>query len=311
MSDESKARSIDPAYSQLTLGIAPDSWGVWFPDDERQIAPLTTLDQMAQAGFEYLETGPFGYFPTDPNTLRRETLSRGLKVIAGTQPGVLHHREAWAATEEGLRANAEVLAALEARHLVFLPPSYIDYKTWEDTDARHLDDKQWGTYMEGLNHMGAMLLNDYGIRLELHSHGDTHIETRADIDRMMKDTDPEVVSFCLDTGHVVYGGEDPVSLITDYPDRIGYVHIKAMEPTILARAREKGWPFGEAVAHGVSVTPPAGEPEMHRLVGALAALNKDLYVVVEQDLYPVDPAFPLPNAIATRSYLAECNLGRL
>jgi inosose dehydratase len=48
---------------------------------------------------------------------------------------------------------------------------------------------------------------------------------------------------------------------------------------------------------------------MQQVVDALADLDKDLYVIVEQDLYPVDPAFPLPNAIATREYLAGCGLG--
>ncbi|WP_233440558.1 hypothetical protein [Acidipropionibacterium acidipropionici] len=48
---------------------------------------------------------------------------------------------------------------------------------------------------------------------------------------------------------------------------------------------------------------------MKQLVDALAALDKDIYVVCEQDLYPCDPGLPKPNAIATREYLADCGLG--
>lgn len=298
-------------YPKLTLGIAPDSWGVWFPEDDKQIAPLDTLDQMAEAGFSVLETGPFGYFPSTAEQLKEETEKRGLKVVAATtQSGALYDKGTWEETEKVMRANAELHAALGAEHVVFLPPSFIDYKTWQPTEDHDLNDEQWHTYMDGLNHMGKILKEDYNLTLQLHSHGDTHIETRADIDRMMADTNPEYVSFCLDTGHVVYGGEDPLNIIRDYPERIGYVHIKAMDVDILKGARKNGWPFGEAVAHGVSVTPPKGEPEMHDLVKALADLDKELYVIIEQDLYPVDPKFPLPNAIATRKFLADCGLGK-
>jgi len=61
----SKARNTDPTYSKLTIGVCPDQWGVWFPDDPKQILWRTALAEMAEAGFEYMETGPFGYFPRD------------------------------------------------------------------------------------------------------------------------------------------------------------------------------------------------------------------------------------------------------
>ncbi|WP_084500904.1 sugar phosphate isomerase/epimerase family protein [Actinomyces slackii] len=306
-----KARSADPAYSRLALGIAPDSWGVWFPQDDQQIGPMTTLDQMAEAGFEYLETGPHGYFPTDPAVLARETAARGLTVVAGTQGGPLHHREDWPATEKGIRDVAALVSELGAKHLVYLPTPYIDYKTSEQVEPRTIDEEDWAVYMEGLNHVGALLREDYGMTLQVHPHGDTYIESAEQIARALADTDPDLVSLCLDTGHVVYGGGDPLKIIRDHGERIGFVHIKAMDPQVLAETRRNGWSFAQAVAHGVSVTPPQGQPEMRALIDALAGLGKDLNVVVEQDLYPVDPAFPLPNAIATRRYLAQCNLGTL
>ena len=30
---ESKARNTDPRYGKLTIGVCPDQWGVWFPQD--------------------------------------------------------------------------------------------------------------------------------------------------------------------------------------------------------------------------------------------------------------------------------------
>jgi inosose dehydratase len=48
---------------------------------------------------------------------------------------------------------------------------------------------------------------------------------------------------------------------------------------------------------------------MHDLIEALADLDKELYVICEQDMYPCDPGHPLPNAITTREYLASLGLG--
>ena len=81
---ESKARNTDERYSKLTIGVCPDQWGVWFPEDDKQIHWETVLDEMAEAGFSVMETGPFGYFPKDPKRLQEEMDQRGFKVVAGT-----------------------------------------------------------------------------------------------------------------------------------------------------------------------------------------------------------------------------------
>ena len=65
---------------QLTIGSAPDSWGVWFGDDARQTPWHRFLDEIAEAGYEWTELGPFGYLPTDPKILKQEVDKRGLKV---------------------------------------------------------------------------------------------------------------------------------------------------------------------------------------------------------------------------------------
>ncbi|MCH2376562.1 MAG: 2-keto-myo-inositol dehydratase, partial [Planctomycetes bacterium] len=63
----------------IQIGVAPDTWGVWFPDDPKQPPWNRFLDEVAEAGYEWLELGPYGYLPTDLTTLRKELDSRGLK----------------------------------------------------------------------------------------------------------------------------------------------------------------------------------------------------------------------------------------
>jgi inosose dehydratase len=305
----SRATNPKPPYNNLTIGVCPDQWGVWFPEDPRQLPWETALAQMAEAGFSVMETGPFGYFPKAPGALKEAMDRHGFQVVAGTGWGVLHQAEAWPETEKTFRAIGATHAAVGAEYVVHLPPLFRSDKTWEFTDERVLSPAAWDLYTANANRLGRLLLEDYGLKMVLHPHGDSHIETPEDIARVFAATDPKYVNLCLDTGHIVYGGGDPVEMVRQYPERIDYVHIKAFDPALVAQAHAEDWPFGEAVARGASVTPPAGEPDMKALIDALAALGKPLYVICEQDLYPADPAFPLPNAIATREYLAACGLG--
>jgi inosose dehydratase len=89
------------------------------------------------------------------------------------------------------------------------------------------------------------------------------------------------------------------------------VHIKAMDPVIVKQAHDEDWPFVKANLSGASVAPPAGLPEMHDLIETLADLDKELYVICEQDMYGCAKDYPLQNAIDTREYLASLGLGVL
>lgn len=308
---EDTSRNPDPRYADLTIGVCPDQWGVWFPQDPKQIPWETALQEMADAGFSVMETGPFGYFPTEPTRLREVMDSHGFRVVAGTGWGILHKEEAWADTEATFRAIGETHAAVGAEYVVHLPPMFRDEKTGEYTDERTLTGAAWDLYITNANRLGRLMKEDYGLQMVLHPHGDSHIETREDIDRIFTATDPEYVGFCLDTGHIVYGGADNIDLIKTYPERISYVHIKAMDPDLVKQAHDDDWPFVAAVHKGCSVAPPAGEPDMPSVIEALADLGKPLYVICEQDMYGCDPSYPKPNAMKTREFLARHGLGAL
>ena len=60
------------ADSGLRIGTAPDSWGVWFPDDPKQVPWQRFLDEVVAAGYSWIELGPYGYLPTDPHQLEDE-----------------------------------------------------------------------------------------------------------------------------------------------------------------------------------------------------------------------------------------------
>jgi len=293
----------------LKLGSCPDSWGVWFADDPRQTPWQRFLDELAGAGYHWLELGPYGYLPPDPGQLTEELAKRDLNCAGGTVAGVGGPHKDFDAVVAETRKVAELTAALGAQHLIFVPvPGYRDDVTGAYHEPAELSPERWRALVANSNTLGRILAEEYGLKMQFHPHADYHVETQAQTERFLAETDPAYVNLCLDTGHLAYRRADVPAIIREYPDRIGYVHIKQMDPEIVARAEREDMAFGQAVALGASCEPPAGLPDVPSVVEALSELDAELFVVVEQDMYPVDFDLPLPIATRTRQYLNSAGL---
>jgi inosose dehydratase len=295
---------------RLRLGTAPDSWGVWFPEDPHQVTWQRYLDEVARAGYVWTELGPSGFLPQDPGQLRDELGSRGLQVCGGTVFAALHHgKEALDAAIESFGREARLLSAVGAKYLIHLPEQYTDMHTGAATEAGDLATEQWDNLISGTDELGRVMAEEYGISLVFHPHVDTHVDTQERVERFLQDTDPRYVNLCLDTGHISYCDGDNVAIVEAFPDRIDYVHLKQVDPQVRERVRAGNLPLSDAVKLGAMVEPPYGIPDMPPLLQALGRLDKDLFTVIEQDLYPVEPDVPLPVAARTAGYFVACGLG--
>jgi inosose dehydratase len=295
------------ALDRIRVGSAPDSWGVWFAEDPQQVPWERFLDEVAEAGNAWIELGPYGYLPTDPARLSDETARRGLKVSAGTVFTGLHRGPAvWDATWRHVSQVAALTQAMGARHLVVIPSFWRDDRTAEILEPQELTGEQWAHLTKGMERLGHEVTETYGLDLVVHPHADTHIDTEDHVERFLDSTDTDLVNLCLDTGHYAYCGGDSVKLIETYGERIGYLHLKQVDPEVLADVRAKGTPFGPAVAQGVMCEPPAGVPELGPVLEAAQRLNVELFAIVEQDMYPCEPDAPLPIAARTRKFLRSC-----
>ncbi|MEU6343845.1 sugar phosphate isomerase/epimerase [Streptomyces sp. NPDC088732] len=299
--------AASPALDRIRIGSAPDSWGVWFPDDPQQVPWQRFLDEVAQSGYEWIELGPYGYLPTDPARLTEETSARGLKVSAGTVFTSLHRGPSvWDATWEHVGQVAALTQAMGARHLVVIPSFWRDDKTAEIIEPHELTAEQWGHLASGMERLGRQVRDTYGLDIVVHPHADTHIDTEEHVARFLDSTDSGLVNLCLDTGHYAYCGGDSVKLIETYGERIGYLHLKQVDPEILADVIKNEVPFGPAVQRGVMCEPPAGVPALEPVLAAAQRLGVDLFAIVEQDMYPCEPDRPLPIAQRTRAFLRSC-----
>ena len=294
--------------SNIVVGSAPDSWGVWFPDDPQQTPYTRFLDEVAASGYEWIELGPFGYLPTDPKQLLDELGERGLKLSAGTVFEHLHQDNSWDAVWTQIEDVAKLTAAVGGKHVVVIPEMWRDAATGDVLEDRDLTEEQWRKKTEGMDELGKAMFEKYGVRAQYHPHADSHVDTEENIYRFLENTDGEFVNLCLDTGHVSYCGGDNLAIIRNHPERIGYLHLKQVDETVRAKVAADDLPFGEAVRLGAMTEPPRGIPEMPPLLEAVADLDIDIFAIVEQDMYPCSPDAPLPIAQRTQKYLGSCGV---
>lgn len=167
-----------------------------------------------------------------------------------------------------------------------------------------LTDDGWGRLADGLDHLTEEALG-LGALVAFHPHTGTYVETPAEIERLLDETG---VGLCVDTGHTLVGGGDPVTLIEMVGERLTHVHLKDVDPDLLAGVRGGTVPtLTEAIAGRIFC--PLGTGVLD-LDGVLAALDRVGYrgsLMVEQDSTWGSPA----EASATSRRALAHALGRL
>lgn len=293
----------------ITIGSAPDSWGVWFPSDPQQTPWYRFMDEIVEAGYEWTELGPYGYLPTDLPTLRRELSSRGLKVTGTFAMANVEEPSLWGELERQVLGAGERLAALDAKYLVLIDDTYTDLFTGEAIAPKRLDENAWERFIETTHKVADIARDRFGLQLVFHPHAETHVEYEDQIEAFLEQTDSDRVSICFDTGHHAYRGGDPINFMRQHHDRIPYLHLKSIDPEIQKRVEANGIPFAEAVKMDMFVEPSKGAVDFLAFRDLLQEIDYSGYAIVEQDMYSAPFDKPLPIAKRTRAYLREIGIG--
>lgn len=268
----------------LKLSQCPCSWGV-----EEARAPhnppwSSFLDEVATAGYQGVELGPVGYLPTDPHVLGSALAGRGLGLSAGYVMEPLADLAALQHTLGRARETAAILSALGARALVLIDALNADRSATagNDTDARRLDTRGFNALVAAVRGV-ADIATEFGLTVVFHPHVGTHVEFRDEIDRLMAALDSGAVRLCIDSGHAVYAGTDPIQLLRDYSARVGYLHLKDVDPAVHAEAARLGLRFEEAVDRGIFCPVGGGVVDFPGLFAELQDVNYKGWIAVEQD----------------------------
>jgi inosose dehydratase len=135
-----------------------------------------------------------------------------------------------------------------------------------------------------LIHEVARATKEVGRPLVYHPHTGTFVETPQEVEWLMQSTDPEMVGLCLDVGHYIVGGGDPVEAVRRYGRRIRHVHMKDVDPTVLQRLRRGEIPdFLEALKARIFTELGNGALDVLGVVGELNRIDYNGWLMCEQD----------------------------
>jgi inosose dehydratase len=229
---------------------------------------------MADLGLTATELGAQGWLPADGAAVRAELDRHGLRLIGGFVPLVAHEPDLRDARETA-RAAAEQLASGGAEVFV---AALVQDAAWS-APARLDDD---GFRRAGANlHELAGVVAGWDLTLVLHPHAGTLVETAADVDRALAHTD---VPWCLDTGHLMIGGVDPVRFVHDHAARIRHVHLKDVSAPLAERVRRGELSLVRAVQEGLFRPLGDGDARIDDVVRALDTVGYQRWLVLEQDV---------------------------
>jgi inosose dehydratase len=293
----------------MKIGTAPVSWGIMEAEGWSGTQTFdTVLDEMAKAGYDGTELGPYGYFPTDPGRLNAELSSRGLKLVSAFVPIHLADSARHKSDFDEAMKVAKLLSSAGSGLIVLAdemngPRMALAGRVEDQRDG--MSSSQWSGAVGILNQV-AHACRELGLLTAFHHHAGTLIETPVEIERLCSSTDPELLGLCLDTGHYVYGGGDPVAAIEKYSSRILHVHLKDVRPDVLQSVREDRVGFLDAVRRGVFCEIGDGAVDVPVIASKLSQWHYDDWLIVEQDVDASLPGVnPFESAFRSRRYLRE------
>lgn len=295
-------RLFDP--EKVKLGIAPIGWcNDDMPELGAENSFRQTVSEMALAGFAGCEIG--NKYPKDPLELKKELDLRGLRIASRWFSSFLLTKP----LEENMADFSRELDFLEAVGADRINVSEQSYSIQGMMDVPVLQDKkpvmdetEWKRLCGGLNALGK-LASGRGFKLCYHHHMGTVVQTAAETDRMMQETDPRYVFLCYDTGHFTFAGEDPLVMLKKYVNRVGHVHLKDMRLPVVEEARRQGWSFLKAVREGAFTVPGDGDVDFDPVFRLLSEAGYEGWLLVEAEQDPAK-AYPLEYAMKGRRYIA-------
>ena len=281
---------------------APITWGVCeAPGWGVQLDPNRVLREMRAIGLHATELGPDDFLPAHPQQLRTLLERNDLLAAGGFVPLVLHRRDLLDAELGRARVAAQRLAECDAD--VMVVSAVEDAGGYESTTE--VDDRAWLTLIETLDQV-CEIGASHGLTVALHPHRGTVVENRGSVYRFLESSS---AALCVDTGHLLLGGADPLEVATAAGDRVVHVHLKDVDGRLARAVRTGAIGYREAARQGLYRPLGQGEIDMAGVVHALEASGYGGWYVVEQDavleVEPPEGEGPIADAERSLEWLRE------
>ena len=288
---------------KVKLGIAPIAWT---NDDMPDLGKENTFEQcvseMALAGFTGSEVG--NKYPRDTEALKKALQLRRMEICNQwfscfllTKPLEEVEREFRNQLSYLKTMGAKIIGVSEQSHSV---QGMVDTPIFGHKYV--MNDKEWEVFCKGINRLGKIAKEEYGISLTFHHHMGTVVQDEAEVDRMMENTDSEYVSLLFDTGHFAYCGVSPLKMVKKYTGRIK--HLKDIRKEVAEKVKAENLSFLDGVRLGTFTVPGDGCIDFDPIFKVLEVSGYEGYMLVEAEQDPAK-ANPLEYAIKARKYIAE------
>jgi inosose dehydratase len=281
----------------VKIGISPIAWQ---NDDLPDLTANFTMEQCLQEsrdiGYTGVERGR--RMPADTEGLRKYLDEAELSLCGGWCSGNLMVNDPKAEIE-AIRQQVTQFVALDAPCVVFAECSNTvqgDIGTPVNNRPK-LAKEDIAAYGAKLTEV-AKWMKDEGMTLAYHHHMGSMIEDGEDVDWLMESTGPEV-TLLYDTGHLLFGGADPLDVLKKWGDRIHHVHYKDVRADVTNLIRARNRSFLDAVIAGAFTVPGDGCIDFDAITAELAKMNYSGWIVVEAEQ---DPAKAEPYAYSKRGY---------
>jgi inosose dehydratase len=290
----------EPGVSVLRrVAGAPISWGVCeVPDWGYQLDADTVLSQMRDVGLAATEFGPDGFLEAAPEARAAQLASYRLQAVGGFLPVLLHDPGHDPLPE----VNSFVDACVACGAGVVVLAAFTGVEGYDARPA--LDDEGWQVLLTNLDRI-ADLARSRGVVAALHPHVGTMVESGEETERVLASSR---IGLCVDTGHLLVGGADPVAITAAHPERVVHVHLKDVDAAMAARVRAGETTFGDAVRDGMFRPLGAGDVDIEAMVATLEGAGYRGWYVLEQDVKlhgPEQRADPLADVRTSLAYLSR------
>jgi inosose dehydratase len=268
----------------VRLGINPITWS---NDDVPELGgdiPLETcLGEAKLAGYSGIELG--GKFPRKSEDLAAVIATHGLSLISGWYDGRCCEREV-DAEMEAIRPHLQLLKDMGCKHVVYADTSRGRHGAiWDPISRRPtLSAEEWPGYGRRLTQL-AERMAEFGVAMAFHHHMGTIVESDAEVDLLMRHTGT-AVGLLFDTGHSIFAGGDPLTLLKRHAGRTVHVHCKDARRDILDRARREDMSFMASVMEGIFTVPGDGCIDYRPILAVLADAGYTGWLVVEAEQDP-------------------------
>jgi len=262
---------------ETRIAGAPVSWGVIeVPDWGYQMPADRVLREAASLGLAAMEAGPEGLLPRDPAEVSELLSAYGMSLVGGFVPAVLHEPVVRDEQLAFVGRRAGFFSAAGADVLVLAAAT--GSRSYEEV-AAELDDAAWRELFESLKKVQEVCAG-HGLAVSLHHHYGTVIERD---DQLLRFLEGSEMGLCLDTGHLVIGGGDPVEIAGLACDRINHVHLKDVNVELAQRLARRELDFREAAKKGAFRPLGEGDVDVGAVVERLEASGYGGWYVLEQD----------------------------